>query len=282
MTRSVLFWALAATVVAVGGVSHPRPPDPVTTARPGPAYNPAWGEYVRGWTMWEGSICNMAVCTSDGYFITGPFKDFESFYVYTTMGSFVRSVSAAGVRGTCDGTGKTHLGAGYFASIEPGDSGVSFWAYSPGGYPGSSPISSWPHLRGRGLSWDGRYYYVSSFWTPISKVNSSGSVVGTVPGSPWGYTLYGHATPAQKGGRVPYIYVTCQRNDWLAEHSLRTGARVRSLSITLMAGGLDIGWSDGYFYLVEQSWPRFVGVWDGELSTYVAPTSLGKVKALFR
>jgi|GEM_PF-1622876 hypothetical protein len=285
MKRVLLVWAASAFAAVTFGSTVDRGPGcPAATTKQGPTpYNPVWGECLRFWPMWEALWSNMAACTNDGYFLTGQYGSFDRFYVYTTMGSYVRSVRASGVLGTCDGTGKTHLGSGYFASITPADTGVSFWRYSAGGYPGSVPTISWPHLRGRGISWDGKYYYVSNFNTPIFKVNSSGSVVGTVPGSPWDCALYGHATPVRPGGNAPYIYVTCHKNEWLAEHSLRTGVRVRSFSVYKCSGGLDIGWDDGYLYYVQQTTPcRWAIVYDGDFPTSVKPTSLGKVKAVFR
>jgi len=273
--------ALAATAFATTADRDPTCVDPKGPEEP--LFNPAWGQLIRSWATTGTNQQNLAACTRDGYFISGKWTSFSGFYVYRTTGTFVRSVTASGVSGTRDGTGKCHLGSGYFASIDYG-SGMAFWPYTAGGTPGSSPSTRWSQYNGRGVSWDGGYYYITngSWSDPIVKVNTSGSIVGTITGSPWGISPYGHATPAQSGGNVPYLYVTNQSNSRVEERSLSTGALTRSFSVSATTGGMDVGYGDGYIYYVQQTTMNTVYVYDGDLLTTVAPTSLGKIKTLYR
>ncbi len=244
----------------------------------------AWGQLIRSFAILPSSGTNStgAVVTNDGYFITGMWTSFSTFYVYTTAGSFVRSVSASSPSGGFrDGTGRCHLGSGYFVAGGSGPGMYGYFKYSAGGNPASSASGNLMSA-GRGVAWDGTYYVaISGSWsTPLARYTTTGSQVGTLPiGS--GVAMYGIAAHPS----VPsYIYcATHLSGNPLRQYIATTGSIVRSFALAGMAGGVDAGWSDGYLYCVGQNPTRYCWVRDGEISgSSVAPESLGKVKAVFR
>ncbi len=242
-----------------------------------------WGQLIRSFTILPSSSYNSccAVCTHDGYFITGRWQTFDSFYVYTTTGSFVRSVSASSPSGgNRDGTGRCHLGSGYFVSGGGGPGLYGYFKYTDGGNPASSASGNLMSA-GRGVAWDGTYYYaISGGWsTPIARYTTTGSMIGTLPiGS--GVGMYGLATTPSFSS---YLYCSTHLSGYpLQQYIISSGSMVRSFAIGGQAGGTDAGWSDGYLYCVSQS-PRTCFVRDGELAGQsVTPESLGTIKAVFR
>jgi len=283
MRKLVLLVAVLAVAAVAYGSTADYDPACVNTGRDREpvGYNPAWGSLIRSFATTGVNQQNCSVATHDGYFISGKWTSFTAFYVYTTAGSFVRSVSASGTSGTRDGSSANHLGSGYFATVNYGSGGLCLWKYGNGGNPASSPTTSWSSISGRGVGYDGTYYYATAgSWTaPIGIYNTSGSRVGTVPSSPWGISPYGHGTPRQGNG---FIYVTNQTGRRIHQYTLSSGSLVRSFSVTATTGGLDIGWADGYIYYVNQTTMNRVWVYDGEIYTTVAPTSLGTIKSLYR
>lgn len=244
----------------------------------------AWGQLIRSFSILPTSGTNStgAVVTSDGYFITGIWSSFNMFYVYTTAGSFVRSVSASSPSGGFrDGTGRCHLGSGYFVAGGSGPGLYGYYRYTAGGNPASSASGNLMSA-GRGVGWDGTYYVATSgTWsTPIARYTTTGSMVGTLPvGS--GVAMYGIAAHPSSPS---YLYCATQvTGNPFRQYIATTGSMVRSFTLGGMAGGCDAGWSDGYLYTVGQDPTRFCWVHDGEISgSSVAPESLGTIKAVFR
>jgi hypothetical protein len=242
-----------------------------------------WGQLIRSFSILPSSGTNscLAVVTHDGYFITGRWTSFNMFYVYTTAGSFVRSVSASSPSGgNRDGTYRCHLGTGYFVCGGGGPGMYGYFRYTAGGNPASSASGNLMSA-GRGVAWDGTYYVaISGSWSsPLARYTTTGSMVGTIPvgsGVPM-YGLTAHPSFSQ------YIYCGTHLSGYpLRQYIATTGSVVRSFSIGGQAGGNDAGWNDGYIYCASQS-PRTCFVRDGELSgSSVLPKSLGTIKAVFR
>lgn len=263
------------------------PPTNHATA-PAPVYGTdAWGQLIRSFQVNPTYIGGVAV-HPDGYLSVAHWgSSFTAFYVYTTAGSFVRSVS--GLSGTGNGfrdaSGRCHLGSGYFASAQE-SGGVRAWPYSNGGNPGTSSTSVFTAARGRSLSYDGTYYYATqgSYSTPIGIYTSSGSLVGTIPGSassPW-YPKYGNAMRfSQHDGYI----CSATYSFGIREGYITTGSIRRSFSTaTSFCAGVDYGWnSDKDLYVGDQASPSKVLVYDAPGGgTSVSPSSLGKIKTLYR
>jgi hypothetical protein len=276
---------LGVTLLSVGAAfagytdAAPGAPPVVDTPEVG---TDAWGQLIRSFTILPASGTNSccAVATNDGYFITGMWNSFSAFYVYTTTGSFVRSVSASSPSGgNRDGTFRCHLGTGYFVCGGGGPGMYGYFKYTAGGNPASSASGNLMSA-GRGVAWDGTYYVaISGSWSsPLARYTTTGSQVGTLPiGS--GVAMYGIAAHPAKPNN---LYCSTHLSGYpLREYIATTGSMVRSFSVGGQAGGTDAGWNDGYLYCVSQS-PRSCFVRDGELgSPGVAPKSLGTIRAVF-
>jgi hypothetical protein len=244
----------------------------------------AWGQLIRSFAVLPSSGYNStgAVCTYDNYFLTGMWTTFNAFYVYGPTGSFVRSVTATMPSGGFrDGTGRCHAGTGYFVAGGSGPGPYGLFTYAAGGNPGSASTGT-VLSGGRGVAWDGTYYYATTgTWsTPVGRYTTTGSMLGTIPyGS--GVPIYGLAAHVYYPS---YIYAYTQESGNPCKQVLMaSGSVVRSYTTGGMAGGLDVGWSNGYLHNVGQDPTRFCWVYDGELGmTNVAPKSLGAIKAVYR
>lgn len=255
-------------------------------ATPAPGDYPAWGQLIRSFSisqMTSGYPGGIA-CTNDGYVIVGHWgSSFTAWYVYTTAGSYVQSVPVSGMTsyGFRGGSGKCHLGSGYFVGAHV-SGGVRAWPYSAGGNPGTTYTVVIASAQGRGVAWDGTYYYATTgtYGTPIGIYTTAGSQVGTVPGSVYNAGVYDYATPVSGNG---YIYVGTQSPLTIIEVSLATGSYVRTISgVPSFPAGTDFGWSDGYIYTAIQASPGQIYVYDGPGFSSVVPASLGKIKAVYR
>jgi len=257
-------------------------PSAVGATPPG-FYNPAWGSLVRSYTATGGGTGTYTgvACTSDGYVIHGTWSGWSAFTVYTTTGSFVRSVAVSTTtNGYRDGTGKNHLGSSYIVTMQLTPYS---YPYTAGGTPGGSGTVLFSGPAGRGIGWDGTYYYATtgSFGTPIGVYTSTGSQVRTFTGS-WAANLYGVAAFVPANG---YVYVANQSPHYVAEVDSTSGSIIRSFTEPCTSeGGIDFGWSDGYIYLVNQTAANSgtIYVYDSALSNAVQPASLGKLKAIYR
>ena len=284
--KSVLVFSLA--LLCVGAVFAAEPlvdrapgPIPPSTATPGD-YNPAWGQTIRSFTCvaYPGGIAN----TYDGYVITGHWgTSFTAWYVYTETGSLVRTISGlsgntGGFRG---GSARNHLGTGYIVSAQF-TGGCMKWTYAAGGNVGSVGTSLGIPAAGRGISWDGTYYYATTgtYNTPIGIYTSNGSQVGTVPGNVHTLGIYDNATKYPGSG---YMYVSTQTGGYMMrEVNLSTGATVRSFSQSGFNAGCDLDWNADQIWSTWQTTPGRVFLYDGPGYTSVTPTSLGKIKGLYR
>ncbi len=247
-------------------------------------YNPAFGQLLRSFTMPQNAQGYFAgVATSnDGYCWSSNWSSsyFQYFYVYTSTGSFVRSVSVT-TRGSGfrDGEGPNHLGTGYFVTAQVDTS--YRYTYSSGGNPGGSGTSFISGIRGRGIGYDGTYYYgtTGSWNTPIGIFTTTGSLTGNFPGSVHTQGLYGHAAgPA-------YLYCVCQTGNVMREVYKTSGSYSRSFSISSTGGGVSVGQGSESknLYYVNQARPSIMWIYDGDVTgEAVEPESLGKIKGVFR
>jgi hypothetical protein len=243
----------------------------------------SWGQMIRSWTQpYSGAYNTCAVWTYDNYLITAQWNSFNRFLVYNTSGSLVRSVSASGASGARDGCGKNHLGSGYFFVATGGPGPGVYFTYTAGGNPGTSPSGTLFSSIGRGIGWDGTYYYctTASWSSPLGVYNTSGSMIRTVP-LPSTVTagLYGNA--GGKPGKGTIVTWDQAGGYPVRESNATTGSQVRSFTMAAQAGGIDQAWSAGYLYLSGQNGNGYI--YDGEMGfTNVAPSSLGKIKGLYR
>ncbi len=246
--------------------------------------NDAWGDLISSFSMPENSHGYLSGVASshDGYIWSSNWSQSycHDWYVYTLDGTFVRSVpittTSGGIR---DGEGHNHLGSGYFVTAQY-SGGCLMYPYSDGGNPGGTGSSFSLPAAGRGIGWDGTYYYATTgtYSTPIGIYDTTGSQVGTVPGSIHLAGLYGHAAAAG------YLYAATQTpGNYMREVDLTTGSYTRSFSITAL-GGVERGWGShaSYLHYVTQTSPSVCYTYDAEIDTGVAPMSLGKIKTLYR
>ena len=202
--------------------------------------------------------------------------------MYTETGSLVRTVSGlsgntGGFRG---GSGRNHLGNGYIVSAQF-TGGCRRWTYSAGGNPGTSGVALGIPAAGRGISWNGTYYYatVGNYGTPIGIYTSTGSQVGTVPGTVHTLGVYDNATKAGNG----YLYISTQTGGYrMNEVSLATGSITRSFTESAFNAGCDFDFNSNTLWSTAQTTPGVVLLYDGPTFSAVAPTSFGNIKALYR
>ncbi|MGD8719193.1 MAG: hypothetical protein PVH29_10275 [Candidatus Zixiibacteriota bacterium] len=238
---------LAILIVGVGAALAADPlvdrdPGAVPSSVAGPLdYNPAWGSILYSFPClaYPGGVAS----TYDGYVITGHWgASFTEFWVYTRYGSLVRTVSGltgndGGFRG---GSARNHLGTGYIVSAQY-TGGCRYWEYSAGGNPGTTGTPLGVPAAGRGISWDGTYYYATTgtYSTPIGIYTSSGTQVGTVPGTVHTLGIYDNATTYPGNG---YIYVSTQSPYVMREVDLATGSTTRSFAEDGFNAGCDFDW----------------------------------------
>jgi hypothetical protein len=254
----------------------------------------AWGSLIRSFSLSQPSGVKAGAANiaphSNGIkaFVTGAWTSFTGFGVYNAdTGALLGTVSAS-TTGFRDGTGKCHLGNGYFVMNTGGPGPARSVALTE---TGSAPYfnmvinASTPVIAscGRGISWGGTYYYATtgSWSTPVGIYTSAGSQVGTwVLSSTILSGLYGIASTVSNNG---YLYTYDQASGSPIRQSNSSGSIVRSFNTpSSSAGGLDGGWSDGYLYACSQT-PNTTYVYDGELAASgIAPESLGKIKSLYR
>jgi hypothetical protein len=285
MKKYVLLGIAVLCAAAAFAVDADVSPGAAVGPTPSPGFYPAWGSLVRSFTITGGGSTYTEAgiaATYDGYICCGPWQSWTAFTVYTTTGSFVRTVPiSTPANGYRDGTGKNHLGTGYIviSQLAPYS-----YPYTAGGTPGGSGTVLFSGPAGRGIGWDGTYYYVTtgSYGTAIGVYTTTGSQVRTFTGS-WAANLYGVAGFVPANG---YVYVATQSPHSIAEVDATTGSIIRSFSSSSSTeGGLDFGYTDGYFYLVDQGSTGnqgIVRVFDSGLSNAVEPSSLGKLKAIYR
>lgn len=290
--KKVVVLLLLGAVAAFAAVADVSP----YAGKPATGNYDAWGGLVRSWSITvpssgvKAGAANIAPHTTLGYkmFITGAWSGFTAFGVYdATTGTALGSVTTSGISGMRDGSGKCHLGNGYFvlASGGPGPAyPVTITETTSAPYVnlaiGSTPVIS---SVGRGIAWGGTYYYATTgTWSsPVGIYTSTGSQVGT-----WTLSssilsgLYGIASRVPNDG---YLYTFDQATGSPVRQSNSSGSIVRSFTTaSSSAGGLDTGWSDGYLYCCSQT-PNSCFVYDGELGfTNIAPASIGKIKSLYR
>lgn len=277
---SVMLLCVGAVFAAAPLVDRAPGAIPYNVATPGD-YNPAWGQTIRSFTCvaYPGGVAN----TNDGYVITGHWGTlFTAWYVYTETGSLVRTVSGltgntGGFRG---GSAANHLGTGYIVSAQF-TGGCRRWTYAAGGNVGNSGVALGIPAAGRGISWNGTYYYatVGTYGTPIGIYTSTGSQVGTVPGTVHTLGVYDNATKAGND----YLYISTQTGGYrMNEVSLATGSITRSFTESAFNAGADFDWNtDKQLWSTAQTTPGVVLLYDvGFVS--VAPASLGNIKALYR
>jgi hypothetical protein len=241
-----------------------------------------WGLLVRSWSTADSQTYTKtgAACTNDNYYITGPWTTISFFGVYNAQtGSLVRTSSVSGISGYRDGTGRCHLGTGYFVICTGGPGPAVYFTYSAGGNPGSSSAGNL-FTCGRGIGWNGTYYYATtgSWSTPIGEYTTTGSLVRSFTTGVES-ALYGIAAHPSFAS---YIYCfSGASGNIVTQHYTSSGSRVRSFSAGGQYGGIDAGWSDGYLYCGAQN--NYCYVYDGELrGESVMPKSLGTIKAVFR
>jgi hypothetical protein len=241
----------------------------------------SWGQLIRSWSQTDAQTYTKtgASYTYDRYYMTGPWQQISFFQVRNDAGSLVRTSSVSGISGYRDGTGRCHLGNGYFVICTGGPGPAVYFTYSAGGNPGSSPAGTL-FTCGRGIAWNGTYYYATtgSWSSPIGEYTTSGSLVRSFTTGVES-SLYGIAAHP---GMSSYVYCfSGASGNIVTQHYISSGSRVRSFSVAGQYGGIDAGWSDGYLYCSAQN--NYCYVHDGELVIpSVAPKSLGTVKAVFR
>jgi len=284
MKTVVLIVSVLAMVTTAFGAVTDKTPFPASTPPLTPS--PAFGDLIRSFSLGSGPTYPGGVAGMyDGYVITGHWgTSFTAWYVYTTTGSFVRSVPISGMSvGFRGGSGANHLGTGYFAGAFL-SSGIRAYTYTAGGTPGTTYTQVLTAPTGRGVAYDGTYYYATngSYGAPIGRYTTAGSMVNTIAlPSTLQSNMYDYATPAPGNG---YIYVTNQSPNSIVECNITSGAQTRSISVpATFPAGCDIRMADGYLYTTIQLSAGLVNVYDcGVVGSGVAPASLGTIKSLYR
>ena len=274
--------AVLCASVAFGAVTDKAPGVPEATTVPGAFSNDTgFGTLISSFgtkPVMAGGIAGFA----DNYVVVGDWTAtrFRTYgwRVYTTAGSYVRSVAVTTTTNGCrGGSAKCHLGSGYFVDIQH-TGGTYLYTYKTGGNPGGTGTPLKVPAYGRGIAWDGTYYYatIGEYNTPIGVYNSSGSQIRTVPGTVHIMGIYDYSV---RGG---YLYVGTQSGGYITrEVNLSNGSTIRSFITPNWTAGIDDGPNDGNLWCYYQR-PYEVRVYYGPKHTAVAPTSLGKIKTLYR
>ena len=244
----------------------------------------AWGQLVRSWSITQPSsgVKTGSACTNDDYWMTGAWSGFNAFGVYDTTGSLVRTVTASGISGFRDGTGANHLGTGYFVAATGGPGAAVYFTYGAGGNPGSTVAGNLGFSCGRGIGWNGTYYYATtgSWSSAIGYYSTTGALVGTLTAGV-GIPVYGVAATTEPT-KTGYFWTWDQRTGEIMTEWTTAGSQVRSFTTaSSSAGGIDVGWNDGYMYCCSQT-PNSCMVYDCEIRIGVAPKSIGTIKAVYR
>ena len=183
-----------------------------------------------------------------------------------------------------------HLGTGYVAIVDNSASRIGVWSIT-GGAPVTSFAVGSTHMN---MTWDGTYYYSNAYGSrgTFNRYTTSGASAGTWSATGW------PAAMASCGG-VAYVemfmdlpggyFLACSWTSGQPSAGFtKTGSLVRSFTLpTAHTNGSCGGPSSGAFG--EVYWgTRYTGsalaAMESDLGNMgsVAPTSLGKVKSLFR
>jgi len=270
---------------------------PAAGTVPGPTgYNPAFGTLIRTWIMSDGGSSSTYAPTGvadtfDNYLVVGAWSTWARFVVYTTTGSLVKTVGVSTTSGGYrDGTGMCHLGNNYIVTLQ-NTAGPYYYSYTAGGTPSGTGTSLFSGPQGRGIAWDGVYYYatIGQWSSAIGIYTSTGSLVSSITG-PYSGGLYGIA--AYPGSA--YIYAVGQTGHDVSQVNKTTGSVIQSFaaggSSAAPEGGGDMGCEGtpaGYIYYIIQlaSTTSQMHIHDtGETfaNPAVMPSSLGKIKTLYR
>jgi hypothetical protein len=269
-------------------------PNPGIAAVPGPSgYNPAFGTLIRSWIMsnsGSGTYTATGVADAfDNYLIIGAWSGWTSFVTYTTTGSLVKTTGVSTATGGYrDGSGTNHLGTNYIVTIQ-NTAGPYYYSYTAGGTPGGTGTSLFTGPLGRGIAWDGTYYYatIGQWSSPIGKYTSTGSLVTSFTG-PYSGGLYGICSYTG----AAYIYAINQSPHYVYQLDKSTGSVLQSFATagtsSIPEGGGDMGpeAGNGYLYVALQNGatasPMYVYDSGELIGNAVAPASLGKIKTLYR
>jgi hypothetical protein len=290
MKRCVLLVAaLGAAGAAMAAAPDLSPAAGVAVPVPA-SYNPAFGTLIRSFVMpYGGALSSYPVtgvaATYDHYLCIGPWGNWAHFVVYTTTGSLVRTVAVTTPSGGYrDGSGTCHLGDNYIVTLQ-NTAGPYYYSYAAGGTPGGTGTSLFTGPTGRGIAWDGSYYFATlgDWGSAIGKYTSAGSLVGSVTG-PYAASLYGLGAHPDSG----YLYAVSYLH-YVARVDKSTGSVLQSFNTntTFTEGGADMGPEGNalYLYWCTQNGVNTSVMYvsdSGEVLTTVAPTSLGKIKTLYR
>jgi len=284
----------------VAGAALAEAPNALTAAVPGPRVEcDTIGSVIRSFYMTGltapyalGIYRDPSYVYGIGYYSSG------SGYLirFSATGSSAGSVSISGC-GTVRGADKAHLGNGYLCIADAGIQRVLIYRTSGGSPVTSFSVSASPWAMN--VFWDGTYYNVNGYSNlrTFYRYSTSGSSAGTWSCSGWpsSMTYIGGAAYAQMGNTStgPY-FVACSWSSGqpMCMTTYPDGSLVRTWSMPSSNGnGLCYGDSSSpstYGAAIWANWYTGSSLYayeidiDARNGASVTPTSLGKVKSLYR
>lgn len=273
-------------------------PDALTAAVPGPKTNcDTIGSVIRSFYMTGLSGTYALGIYRDSSYVYGIGYNASTDYLlrFTATGSSAGSVTIPGCS-TPRGADKCHLGNGYLCLVDP--AGRLYIYRTAGGSPVTS-FSSGGTPWSMNVFWDGTYYNVNGYSNlrTFYRYTTSGSSAGTWSCSGWpsSMTYIGGAAYAQRGNNStgPYFVAgSWSSGQPMCMTTYPAGSLVRTWSMpSSNCNGLCYGDSSSpstYGGAIWANWYTGSSLYayevdiDARGGSAVTPTSLGKVKSLYR
>lgn len=283
--RNLVYLGLAALVASAAFAVAPT----AVTAGAGPVIpSDATGSVIRSFTMSGTSTPYALGIYRDASYVYGIFYSPNHLRLYTSTGSQVSTASVSGPS-VPRGGDHAHLGSGYVAFVCPTNTRLYVFRTT-----GGSPVTS---FSASGTYWpmnnfyDGTYYYTNgpynrnSWYRYTTSGGGAGSWTSGFGGSTCGSGAYTTHFEGNSGGYQISCSWTSGQPTYVSNMS---GSLIKSFSLpTANSNGATCGPSSGAYGTVYWC-NRYTGsalvAMEVDLSnaTSVTPTSLGKVKSLYR
>ncbi len=284
--RNLVYAGLA---VLIASASFAVAPDALTAGPGTPASTDAIGSVISSFRM-SGTSGTVALgIFRDASYVYGIFYSPTHIRRFTTAGSMVSTHAISGLT-VPRGADYAHLGTGYVAIADNSGRKVGIFRLT-----GGAPITTFS-VSGvnMNLAYDGTYYYSNAYTNRglFYRYTTSGSSAGTWTATGWPSSMgsCGGVAYVSKfmGGSGGYFVACSWTSGQPSAGFTKAGSLVRSFSLPTAnsngtVGGPSTG-SYGEVYWVNRYTGSALVAMEVDLGnmTSVAPTSLGKVKSLFR
>ncbi len=282
--RNLVYAGLA---VLIASASFAVAPDALTAGPGTPASTDAIGSVISSFTMSGTAVPYALGIYRDASYVYGIFYSPNHIRRFTTAGSMVSTHSISGVTVPRDAD-RAHLGSGYLSIVDPTGRRVGIYRLT-----GGAPVTSFSVGANMNVAWDGTYYYsnASTNLGLFYRYTTSGSSAGTWSASGYSMSSCGGVASTTKFNGASGVYIIAcswHPNQPSAAFNRTGGSLIRSFTLPAQnsngtVGGPSSG-SYGEVYWVNRYTGSALVAMEIDLGnmTSVAPTSLGKVKSLFR